>query len=245
MYRANAEIKRDASRAYLGIMWWIIEPVLYMSVFYLIFGLGLRRGGPDFVVYLLSGLIIWKWFEGSVKSAANSISTSIGLMQQVYLPKLVLPSVVVIVNSYKFIIVFGIFLVFLAGMWRVPPNIYWQYLPLLMFTQLLLVCAFAGLAAALVPIVPDLKYLVDYVLALGFFVSGIFFDIHEMTPEVQHILHYNPMLVMIESYRDVLLYGREPNLGALVNVFGVSVALTGCMLWVHIKLDRYYPRVVV
>lgn len=245
LYRANAEIKRDASRAYLGILWWLIEPILYMSVFYLIFGLGLRRGGPDFVIYLLSGLIVWKWLEGSVKSAANSIATSIGLMQQVYLPKSVLPAVVVIVNAYKFLIVFGIFLSFLIVFWKVEPTSYWQYLPILALIQLVLICALSGLAAAIVPIIPDLKYVIEYALALGFFVSGIFFDVHEMTPEIQEILHYNPILIIIESYRDVLLYAREPDWRALLNVVGIAFSLFALMAVMLKKLDRYYPRVVV
>lgn len=244
LYRANAEIKRDASRAYLGILWWLIEPILYMSVFYLIFGLGLRRGGSDFVVYLLSGLIVWKWLDGSVKSAANSIATSVGLMQQVYLPKAVLPAVVVIVNAYKFLIVFGMFLLFLTIFWRVGPTIHWQYLPILALIQLLLICALAGLAAAVVPIVPDLKYVIEYALALGFFVSGIFFDVHEMTPEIQDILHNNPMLVIIEAYRDILLYGREPDWSSLLKVTIASLGLFLVMVVMLRKLDRYYPRVV-
>ena len=51
-YRALAELRRDSSGMYLGMIWWVLEPVLYMLVFYIIFGIGLKKGGIDFVFYL-------------------------------------------------------------------------------------------------------------------------------------------------------------------------------------------------
>ncbi len=243
-YRANAELKREASRAYLGMLWWLIEPVLYMSVFYVVFGLGLRQGGPDFVVYLLAGLITWKWLDSTVRTSSNIIATSVGLMNQVYLPKMVLPGVIVIANTYKFLIVFSLFLVFLVVFWGIPASEHWQALPLLLAMQFLLICAVAGIGAALVPVIPDLKYVVDYGMTLMFFMSGIFFDINDLTPEIQQWLRYNPMVIFIESYRDVLLYAQWPDWQALLNVLYASAALFLTMLVLLVKLDRFYPRVV-
>jgi len=243
-YRAYAELTRDLKRAYLGILWWFIEPVLYMAVFYLVFGIGLRKGGPDFIVYLLTGLIMWKWLDGTVKSSSNVIIGSVGLMNHVYLPKILLPGMVVVVNTYKLITVLIIFLLFLVFVWDIPITHYWQCLPLLLLLQLILICGMAGVAAAVVPIIPDLKYVVDYGMTLAFFMSGIFFDIHELTPDVQHWLMFNPMVVLIDSYRDILLYARWPDWHALLTVSYEAVAMFGLMLLLLIKFDRYYPRVV-
>lgn len=243
-YRAYAELTRDLKRAYLGVLWWFIEPVLYMAVFYLIFGVGLAKGGPDFVVYLLTGLITWKWLDGSVKSSANVIVGSVGLMNQVYIPKILLPAMIVIVNTYKLITVLIIFLLFLISVWGIPVTQYWSILPPLLLLQLILICGMAGIAAAVVPVIPDLKYVIEYGMTLAFFMSGVFFDIRELAPEVQRLLMYNPMAILIESYRDILLYARWPNWDALLTVSIEAVVMFGIMLLLLIKLDRYYPRVV-
>jgi len=243
-YRAYAELTRDLKRAYLGVLWWFIEPVLYMAVFYVVFGIGLRKGGPDFVVYLLTGLIVWKWFDGTVKSSSNVIVGSVGLMNHVYIPKLLLPAMVVVVNTYKLLTVLGIFLLFLTLVWKVPVTLYWLGLPVLLLIQFVLVCGVAGLTAGTVPIIPDLKYVIDYGLTLAFFMSGIFFDIHDLSPDVQHWLMYNPMVVLIESYRDVLLYSRWPDWPALGVVCIESAVLFALMLVILVKLDRHYPRVI-
>ena len=244
VYRAHAELMRDLKRAYLGILWWYLEPLLYLAVFYLVFGLGLRKGGSDFVVYLLTGLIVWKWFDGSVKSSSGIISSSVGLMNHVYLPKLILPGMIILTNTYKFLTVLLMFLVFLVFVWHLPITQYWIALPLLVFLQLILICGVAGLASAIVPVIPDFKYIVDYGMTLAFFMSGIFFDIHELTPGIQHLLMINPMVVMIESYRDILLYTRWPDWQALQFVSYEALLVLVMALVMLIRLDRYYPRVV-
>lgn len=243
-YRAAAELRRDAARMYLGIFWWFLEPVLYMAVFYLVFGVGLRKGNADFVVYLLSGLIVWRWFDGSVRSAAGSIATSVGLMQQVYLPKILLPAVVVVMHSYKFIIIFTVFLFFLRFIWGATVSEYWLALPLMLLLQLLFICAISGLVAGMIPLVPDFKYMVDFGMTLLFFMSGIFFDIHDLTPSIQKILNYNPMVVFIEAHRNILLYGQWPQWGALLKVTLASLGLFLVMILILGRCDRYYPRVV-
>lgn len=242
-YRAAAELKRDAARMYLGVLWWFIEPILYMTVFYLVFGVGLRKGGPDFVMYLLSGLIIWRWFDGSVRASAGSIASSVGLMQQVYLPKILLPAVVVVMNGFKFAIIFSVFLLFLVFIWGADVTQYWLALPALIALQLIFICAISGLVAGLIPIVPDLRYIVDFGMTLLFFMSGIFFDIHDLTPEIQEVLRYNPMVFFIESHRDLLLYGHWPQWASLVKLTAFSLGLLVVTYGLLKRCDRYYPRV--
>src|SRR5690606_21854583 len=92
-YKAYAELRAEATRAYLGFLWWFLEPVLFLAIFYAIFETGLRRGGAAFVPFLLCGLVPWKWFASTVMGCANVMSRNYGIIQQVYVPKLVLPGV--------------------------------------------------------------------------------------------------------------------------------------------------------
>ena len=243
-YRAGAELRRDASRVYLGVIWWFLEPTLYMAVFYMVFGLGLRKGGADFVVYLLAGLIVWRWLDGTVRASTGAILTSVGLMQQVYLPKILLPAVIVVMHSYKFLIVFFVFLMFLIVGWKIPITSAWLALPGLMAIQLLLICALAGLVAGIIPIIPDFKFLVDFGMTLVFFMSGVFFDVHELTPEIQDLIRYNPMVTFIDSYQQVLLFGQYPAWDPLLKILMVAIVLLIAVFALLKRLDRYYPRVV-
>ena len=104
-YKVYAELRSEIARAYLGILWWVIEPVLYMLAFYVVFAVVMQRGGEGYIVVLLTGLVAWKWFDATVRSGANAISANQGLMQQVYVPKYIFPAIVILTNLIKFVIV--------------------------------------------------------------------------------------------------------------------------------------------
>ncbi len=114
-YRALAEIKADMSRGFLGFAWWIIEPVMYMGAFYVIFGLIFRQRGADYVPFLLCGLVVWKWFDSAIRNASTSITHNMWLIYQVYLPKMVFPAIATLISTLRFAVVFSMLLLFLLA----------------------------------------------------------------------------------------------------------------------------------
>lgn len=244
LYRGVSELRAEANRSYLGIVWWVMEPLLYVGVFYLVFDLGLRRGGDGFVPYLLCGLVPWKWFEGTVRSASTVLPASVGLMGQLYLPKYLLPLAVTVTNTLKFFIILGILLVFLSLMGTSWLSSALPWLLFLFAAQLALILGVGGLAAALVPLLPDLRYVVTYGLTMLFFMSGIFFSLADLSPQAQFYLAFNPMLHIIDGYRAVLLHGQTPDLASLGLVTLASAAMVGVAALLFGKFDRIYPRVI-
>ena len=243
-YKALAELRAEAARAYLGFLWWIIEPVLYMAAFYVVFGIIFQRGGPDFVPFLLCGLLVWKWFGSTVVASSNTIMANAALMQQVYLPKYLFPSIVVVINTLKFLLVFSVLLVFLL-VYGIRPTEAWLCLPLIILTQFLLVASIAGLVSATVPFVPDFRLFLDNAMMMLLFLSGIFFDIGTLSDKLQTIIRLNPMAVLIESYRVVLIDGQWPD--GRYMAFVVGFALFGLLAarQVFARYDRIYPKVLV
>lgn len=242
-YRAVAELKRDASNMFLGSAWWVIEPLLYMAVFYVVFGLGLRKGGIEYVCFLLCALVPWKWFESSLKSASNTIYNSAGLMRQVYFPKWILPAYVIAANSYKFLILLVLLLAFMVWS-KGGISLAWLWLMPIVVLQFLLIVGISLLFSALVPLIPDLRYVIAYGVTLLFFLSGIFFDINELAEPIRSYLSWLPTVLIIDMYRGVLLHNTAPSLFNLL-LLGIEGIIFYTTAWiVLIKLDRYYPRVI-
>lgn len=242
-YRSISDLRSEASRAYLGILWWVLEPALYLAVFYYVFELGLRRGGNGFVAYLMCGLVPWKWLDSSIRSSAGSISSSVGLINQIYVPKMIFHSIVVVTNTIKFLIILVILLL-LLGFVSHTFSWSWLWLPLLLVAQLVLTWGASGVVAAVVPFLPDLRYLVIYGMTLIFFMSGIFYHIETMSPQVRAYLELNPAVVLISDYRAVLLHGHAPGLRGVAYVFGLGAGLTILSWWLLRRFDRAYPRVI-
>ncbi len=242
-YRALAELRRGASGLYLGMFWWVLEPLLYMAVFYVVFGMGLKKGGVDFVFYLLCGLIPWKWLDSTVRTASGVILSSVGLMRQVYFPKWLLPAYIVVANTYKFFIVLFLLVVSLLALGFYPTGS-WIFLPLLVAVQFLLVLGMSLAAAAIVPLVPDLKYAIQYGMTMLFFLSGVFFDISDLAEPVRSWLLWVPTVQMIEAYRDLLLHDQILNEVAVSRILFSAAAFGGVGVFLLAYFDRYYPRIV-
>ncbi len=243
-YRAIADLRAEATRAYLGLLWWFVEPLMYMVVFYTIFKTGLRAGGVGYAPFLLTGMVVWKWFASTVIAGANAVAKNSAIMQQVYVPKALLPCVVLIANTIKFLIIFMFLLLLIVVVLHKPVSWPWLALPLVIGVQFLFIAGVGGLVASVVPFVPDIKLLLDNVMMMLFFVSGVFFDISHIHGRFHDILLLNPAALVIEAYRSILLHNRWPHWGHMAYVFILSLVLVTAAVKVFHKYDRIYPKLV-
>lgn len=241
-YRVYVDLKSESNQSYLGVLWWIIDPLFYLAAFYLLFGVFMQRGGEGYVGFLLCGLVFWRWFDGGVKRAAMSIKGNLGIISQVYLPKLVFPVAEVAISSYRFLFVLVLFLLFVV-LYRQSISIYWLALPILMAVQLILILGVGICISLCVPFLPDITKVLDNVMMFMFFMSGVFFDISRLGETAEKYLSFNPMAVMIDQYRQVFLYDQWPNWYSLgvIAVAGFVLLLFGA--YAGKKLDLVIPRV--
>ncbi len=242
-YRALAELRMEMSRLYLGLLWWVFEPLLYMSAFYVIFALLFQRGGEGFIGFLLCGLVPWKWFSSAINNASNSLVANAALIRQVYVPKIIFPTIVVVTGFYKFLVV----LLLLGGfLWisGYPPSAAWFALPLVVLVNFILVLGGASLVAFVVPFLPDLRMILDNVLVLLMFFSGIFYDISEFSSQQRAWFEVNPIVDLLTLYRTVLLDAQWPEWIDLVSVGIVGVFLFSVSFLLFRRFDRVFPNVI-
>jgi lipopolysaccharide transport system permease protein len=241
--KAWAGLRAEAARGYLGVMWWVLEPVMYMTVFYIVFVHLFRRGNENFIVFLLTGLIAWKWFNTTISTGSNSILNSSGLMNQVYLPKIIFPLTTIAINTFKFLIVLAIFLVFLQFT-PMKPSLAWIFLPILIILQLVLITGITSLLAAIMPFFPDFRFIIDNILMMMLFLSGIFFDVTKLPADVRVYFFLNPMAALIAMYRKILINGTLPNLYHILYVMSLSFIVLFLALWLLRRFDRVYPKII-
>lgn len=227
----------------MGILWWILDPIIFMFIFYLVFGVLMLRGEPGFLAFLLTGLVTFQWFQNTVGAGTNSIQSGQGLMQQVYLPKVIFPLVHILTDLFKFSLIFILLLIFLWLSGH-PPGITYLALPLLLLIELALIVSVTCLAAALVPVMPDLSHAVRHSLRMLLFVSGVFFSADIIPEQYQFYFYLNPVATLLASFRDVLLYNAWPNWAALAYVVGLSIVIGALAFYALHRLEFEYPRLV-
>lgn len=242
-YKVAADLRAEAARTYLGFVWWVLDPIILMAIFYVLFGLLLQRGGEHFVQFLLIGLVSWRWFHITVFNGSNALPAGHGLIRQVYLPKLLLPLVAILTELVKFAVVLILLLTFLWASGFGPGPV-WLALPVLLLVQLALIGGVTLLLASLVPFLPDLKPLIGHLLQMLFFLSGIFYDPAEIPEAYRGYFFLNPMAALIDGYREVLLHDRWPGGWRLLAIAGLSAGLIMLARTILQRYDRVYPKLI-
>jgi len=241
LFKSYADLRSESSRTYLSFLWWVIDPILSMFVYYVVFGLLLQRGHEDFVPFLLIGLTIWNWFGNTARAGMNTIQQNRQVMNQVYVPKIIFPLITILTNTFKFFIVFFLILAF-VWIYGFDITIAYLSLPILLVTQLVLLASVTVLLAAVVPFFPDMKYLINTLLMMTFFLSGIFYSGSSIPAQYQDYFYLNPMANLIENYREVLMYHNWPDWSTLGIIWLVSLTILFVAIAMIDYFDDFYPR---
>jgi lipopolysaccharide transport system permease protein len=259
---ARVEMRRKGSDTALGNLWWVLDPLLQVAVYGLIFTLVFSRAAPDFALFLFSALLPWKWLSASLNDAARSVVAHEGLIRQVAFPRIVLPLAAVLAGVANFCFSLVALLALLA---LLPGHLSAQllWLPVLAGVQLLLTIALALPIAALNVFYRDIGVLLRHVLLFVFFLSPALwsFSLHarlaDGSPMAQsffELLRLNPLAVLLESYRGVI-YGealpggemlppQAPDVGGLGALVAASIVALVAGVVLFKRLERDFVRAI-
>lgn len=221
-------LKADSAQYYLGYIWWILEPIFFVAIFYLVFDVILKSNRADFLVFLMCGKLPFIWFSKSVVQASNSILASKGLIGKVNIPKTLFPMSIIQEGVYKQGTVFLLLLCVVVG-FGYSPGINWLWLIPIIFTQYLMIVSCGLIGSILVCYVRDLNMLISLGMTFLLFASGIFWDVRNLSDQstTDLVLTVNPMAFILDAYRQVLMFGSWPDPGhlfLLTLVFALLVA---------------------
>ena len=124
LYRAKVSLFTEISRTYLSFAWWILDPVLDLVIYYTLFSFVLQRGGSGFVMDLLCGILTMRWFSTATNSAANQLVASLSIMSIIKLPKYIFPLTTVVSGTFKFLIVYMLFMFIIIILGYEPTSAY-------------------------------------------------------------------------------------------------------------------------
>jgi len=242
--KANFNLQAEVHRNYLSYAWWILEPLLHMVIYYVVFGLLLNRGGENYPVFLLTGLIPWMWFTKAISSSSNSILAGQNIMMQVAVPSIYFPLVILLQTTIK---QFPVFILLIGFVWLqgYAPEAHWWGLVPVLIVQAILTIALACVVAAIIPFIRDLSYLVPTGLTFTMFLSGIFYDYKSIGAEWQDLFLINPMAFLLKCYREIFIGGIMPDLTTLA-WWGIGSTIS-CLLiiFAYQRLRYIYPRIVM
>lgn len=204
------DMKVRYKRSILGIAWSLVNPLLQLLVFFLLFRMILSIKVSRYSSFALTGLLVWNWFQSSLFQAASAITGNRELIRRPGFPATVLPVVMVTTNLIHFLLALPILMVVLVmdGA-ELGPTI--LALPLVVILQFVLTLSLVYIAASANVIFADTQHLIGVLLQLLFFLTPIFYDASAIPARYYSLYRLNPMVRLLEAYRAVLIGGMQPD----------------------------------
>lgn len=205
----------------LGIFWSLVTPIFMLAVYTFVFSVVFKArwgGGSDskteFALLLFAGLIIFNLFSECIGRAPGLILANVNYVKKVVFPLEVLPWVSMGSALFHFAVSLGVWLVAYLVLFGVP---HWHIvlLPLVVLPLVLFVMGLSWALASLGVYLRDVGQIIGLVITVLMFLTPIFYPASALPEAYQPLMFFNPLTLPIEMARDMLYWGKVPQLGTL------------------------------
>lgn len=238
------EIRGKYKGSFLGILWSFVNPLLTTLVYAIVFPLILRNSEPNYVTFIVIGILPWTYFTTVIMQGSTTILNNAGIVKKVYFPREILPISINVSGLVNFLIsclIMFIFVIF-SG---IGFSWYILFLPLIIIVQFVLQQAIVFITSAINVYIRDAEYIINFIINMLFYATPILYSSAMFENSAfRWVITLNPMATVINSYRDILFYQSMPHIKSLLVVLAVSCVF--CLIGYKIfkKLEKGFAEEV-
>lgn len=239
------DVKVRYKQTAIGIAWVILQPVLTMVVFSLVFGrfAKIPSDGLPYPVFMYAGLLPWNLFASSLSRGSESVVTNSTLISKIYFPRLILPIAGIVSPLIDFAVAFVVLIAMMIW-FGIAPSSSVVTMPLFVLLAVFTALAVSLCLCALNVRYRDVGYAIPFLIQLWMFASPVAYPA-SLIPERWRIIYgLNPMCGVIEGFRWGLLGKAAPDF-QLIAISGVVVAVLMCgSLLFFRKTERTFADII-
>jgi lipopolysaccharide transport system permease protein len=204
-------VRRDIVVLYkqtiLGPLWFFIQPILTAVVYIVVFSriAGLSTGGVPPILFYLSGVIIWNYFQDSFTNTSKTFIENASLFGKVFFPRIILPLSKVIAGLLRFLIQFGLFLIifFIYALRGIPlhPSFSLVLVPVMVLIMGMLGLGLGVFFTSLTTKYRDLVFLIQFGVQLLMYATPVIYPLSSVPVQYRALLQANPMTAVVEGFR--------------------------------------------
>lgn len=236
-----SELKVKYQSSILGFTWSLLNPLLMMLVLYFVFSNIFKARQNNFAIYLLIGIVSWRFLANGTSSAIASIVGKPSLVTKIYIPRQVLVLSVVLASFISSILEFVVLvpLLFILGVGLSPYILLFPVIHVIFF---MMVYGMSLILASLYVYYRDLNQIWDVIMQMGFFLSPVVYPLSTVPEKYLSYYMLNPITVVIQMYRDILLNHTAPAYWYLTFSFlaGVGIIFIGSAIFN--RLERRFAE---
>ncbi|MDF0606829.1 ABC transporter permease [Neisseriaceae bacterium TC5R-5] len=230
----QASAKREVLGRYrgsvMGVLWSFFNPLFMLTVYTFVFSVVFKArwntgsgSKTEFALVLFAGLIIFNLFAECINRAPTLILSNTNYVKKVIFPLEILPCVTLISALFHSLISLGVWLLAYLIFFGVP-HLTVLYLPLIILPFLLFIMGLSWTLASLGVFLRDVSQFIGVITTVLMFLSPIFYPATALPESYRHILYLNPLTTIIEQTRDVLFWGKAPDL-VVLSIYWLASAL--------------------
>ena len=281
-YMVRADVKKRGVDTVLGNVWWVLDPLITMLIYVLVMTVIFQRSTPDFPLFLLSAMVPFKWFTATIGNATHAVTGKEGLIKQIMFPKIILPVTGAISQIVSFLFGMGVLAFVLVVAYTPHLTLQVLWVPLIMAVQFVFVLGITFIVSAITVFYRDVGIVIGHFMRLLFWISPILWSfaavrgrgqaLAEGLSEVDRslglplgtlfgILSYNPVSILLESYRKVIYGGfatvevdgveeliwtraAPPDLGMLALIFASGIVILAIGAMVFKRLEPAFAKIL-
>jgi lipopolysaccharide transport system permease protein len=238
------DVKVRYKQTVLGAAWAILQPLMTMVVFTLLFGRLARvpSDGLPYPIFVYAGLLPWTFFSTAVTNGSNSLVGSAALITKVYFPRLVIPGAAVGAGLVDFLIA-GVILAGMMVFYHVAPTASLLLIPALMAMTAILALGIGLWMSALNVKYRDIRYALPFALQIWMYLTPVIYPVTFIPARFRWALRLNPLSGIIEGYRSAL-FGRPFDWSALGVSTAITVVIAAYSVYAFKRMEREFADII-
>ncbi len=237
----SRDFKVKYKRSVLGVLWSLLQPLLMMFVMALVFSqmFKFRMEGVNYLVYLMTGLVMFNYFSEASNNAMTSVVFNFQLMTKVYIPKYIFPLSKCLFVGINFLL--SLIPLFLIVVITGAP-ISWNYLllPYVFICMFLFTVGIGFVLSTISVFLRDMFYIYSILLTIWQYFTPIFYDISMLPMYLQKLFKFNPLYQYVTFARTILLDAKTPSAMTFLwcGLSAVIMFIIGCIVFKR-KQDKF------
>jgi len=218
------EVKARYIGSVMGVFWTMLNPLMLMMIYYLVFSFVMRVKMENYLVYMFVGLLPWMWFSSSLIEGTSSILLGGSMVKKTIFPSEILPVVYVLSNMVNFFFSLPILFLFIL-LFGVKIGSSVVYFPIIVLVQLLFTLGIVFFLSVLNVWFRDIQQLLGNLLNLWFYITPIIYPMVQVPLWARKFFSLNPAYTIISSYQNIFFFNKKPDFFPLAVLLIISVLL--------------------
>lgn len=236
----NVRLAERYEGAYLGVAWSVIAPVLTMVAIAIVFPFLMRIKVENYIVYLVSGLLVWRFISTALLAGGESIVGYKELIQKVPLPTMLYPIVIICIEFVNLVLVMLVLYV-CALIFDYEIYVHLPYLLAAVFVTLLFTIGIASLLSVLITYFRDIRQILDVVIQAFFYLTPIIYPLSLIPEKYIWLMNLNVFFQYIQLFHMAIYSSEPPVWGAML----IPAIIAGLLLIIGLIVHRRFGRQLI